>query len=129
MKTQISEIIKGSSQNVGTNYNVRQEIIKKVYEENGDLLNISIKGKSFTLKANKSLSGRLISWTTEIDEETFRSLCGNHFGVVKHLNMFVFGICAETGLTFTTVLHLRNESCKWKHGCTHYIPNENVTII
>lgn len=97
MKTQISNLINGARQirrdlshskyinaakatshigYAGTNRKIRQEIADRVIAENPDGMDIEMFGTQFHLDRSSSLSGKTISYSTEISIEDFMLLSG-----------------------------------------------------
>lgn len=102
MKTQISDLINGNQNTirddshpkyktaekattyagkvgpnyVGTNSHERELVAKKVYEENPEVLRISVKGVELELPIEKSVSGKSWMWTTNLTQKQYDAICG-----------------------------------------------------
>lgn len=60
----------------GTNHNLRNEIAAKVIEENPNGMDIKLFGKQFHLSKYSSLSGKTVSFTTDISLDDFILISG-----------------------------------------------------
>jgi hypothetical protein len=83
MKTQINALVKGNSNRVGTNLNIRTEIAKKVILENPEQLLIILRGCELKLTKISSVSGKTIYYTSPISIELYKSFFGD-FGIINN---------------------------------------------
>lgn len=83
MKTQISNLVRGNGQVIGTPTAERIEVAMKVREENPESMIIEFRGQKFVLSAHWSISRKSVSYTTEIPVELYESIFGD-YGLPKN---------------------------------------------
>ena len=132
MKTQISNLINGCKEVIrnmedakymtakpatshigyaGTNREERNEVAAKVYEENGDTLNITAKGIAITLPIHRSTTGKSWSWSCPLTEEQYVALGGQYTGgTLKSYSLEVLMSCEVVLSSFTR----RSEAAQWR---------------
>lgn len=132
MKTQITNLINGAwnvirnmddpkyltakpatSHNgyAGTNRAERNKIADKVYEENGDTLNITAKGIALTLQIRRSNSGKSWYWIGTLTEDQYKALGGRYTeGKYKCYNIVVLMSCEVVLYSFTR----SSENAQWR---------------
>lgn len=147
MKTQISNLINGSKNVIrnmedakyttakpatshngyaGTNRDERNEIAAKVYEENGDTLNITAKGINLTLPIHVSTTGKSWSWGCTLTEEQYVALGGRYTeGTLKSYSLQINMDCTVTLYSFTR----KSEAATWKQSNMTDIDESFIQII
>jgi len=82
MKTQINKLVSGNHLNgiVGTNWTERVEVGSNVISENPEQLNVEICGYNVKLSASRSVSGKTVSYYSEIPLDLYTKFCGS-FGL------------------------------------------------
>lgn len=129
MKTQISNLVSGRIGVVGTSSAIRQEISKKVLEENGDNLHVAINGVELHLTISRSCSGKTWWWRAELTEEQYKAITNNNtLGVSTRINSYSLTISCECRCT-ADVAHRSNDRQQWKPGYTTHIDECNITIL
>jgi hypothetical protein len=129
MKTQINHLVSGTTGIVGTSMAIRQEVGKKVLEENGDILRIMIKGVELEMHRSCSGSGKSWWWTAELTEEQYAIITdGNTLGVSTRINSYSLSISQDLRIT-AYVSHRANERQQWRQGWSQLIQESNITIL
>ena len=129
MKTQINHLISGTTGIVGTSTAIRQEVGKKVLEENGDILRITIKGVELEMHRSCSCSGKSWWWTAELTTEQYAIITDNNtLGISTQLNSYSLVISQDLHAT-AYVYHRANERQQWRSGWSHSIKQSNITIL
>lgn len=129
MKTQINHLISGTTGIVGTSTAIRQEVGKKVLEENGDTLRIMIKGVELEMHRSCSCSGKSWWWTAELTAEQYAIITDNNtLGIGTQLNSYSLVISQELRAT-AYVCHRANERQQWRCGWSQLIQESNITIL
>lgn len=149
MKTQISNLISGRENVViqssnekynnankstshsgfaGTKREERDEIARRVIEENHDGMNIEIKGVFLSLNRISSISGKTVYFENEITEEDYKKIVGRDFPSTGSQWSAIFLINGD----MTVEIHLskrKNENRSWRYNSTQKIGEEFVTIL
>lgn len=148
MKTQITNLINGAKNVIrnmedakymtampatshngyaGTNRDERNEIAAKVYEENGDMLNINAKGIALTLPIHRSTTGKTWSWGCPLTEEQYVALGGQYTeGTLKSYSLEVLMSCEVVLYSFTR----RSEAAQWRSvGPMTYLDESFIQIL
>lgn len=148
MKTQITNLINGAKNVIrnmedakymtakpatshigyaGTNRDERNEIAAKVYEENGETLNITAKGIALTLSIHRSTTGKTWSWGCHLTEEQYVSLGGQYTeGTLKSYSLEVLMSCEVVLYSFTR----RSEAAQWRGaGPMTYLDESFIQIL
>lgn len=149
MKTQIENLINGAKKVIrdnghkkyisaksstshegyaGSSYELRNEIARRVYEENGDTLHVIVRGVELTLDLSKSGSGNPLYWCAEITEEQYRNICPTSIGVGAKLSCYLLMINYDCTVNIQT-FHRSNDRQSWKLGYTHNIDEAFVKIL
>lgn len=129
MKTQINNLVSGTTGIVGTSTAIRQEVGKKVLEENGDILRIMIKGIELEMHRSCNCSGKSWWWTAELTAEQYASITDNStLGIGTQLNSYSLVINQDLRVT-ADVRHRANERQQWRSGWSHSIQESNITIL
>lgn len=129
MKTQINHLISGTTGIVGTSTAIRQEVGKKVLEENGDILRITIKGVELEMHRSCSCSGKSWWWTAELTTEQYAIITDNNtLGISTQLNSYSLVISQDLHAT-VYVYHRANERQQWRSGWSQLIQESNITIL
>ena len=119
MKTQINKLVNGNSTVVGTDNNIRLNIVDKVIRENPEYMKICLLGTEILLEAQYSLSRKSVNYSSIIDIELYKELIGN------------FGLPKKDPKAFITI----NGNCKvWlstnsKKKIHNYIDNSHIEIL
>lgn len=147
MKTQINHLINGTDKIIrnmkdpkylsapkntshrgyaGSNREYRNEVAAKVYEENGDTLNIKARGINLTLNIYRSISGKSWYWSCELTEEQYLTLGGGLTdGNYKKYEISIFQDC-------TVYLHnltRKSEDAKWHQSYGEYLDESFIEIL
>lgn len=129
MKTQINHLISGTTGIVGTSTAIRQEVGKKVLEENGDILRIMIKGVELEMHRSCSCSGKSWWWTVELAAEQYAIITDNNtLGISTQFNSYSLVISQDLHAT-AYVYHRANERQQWRSGWSQLIQESNITIL
>ena len=83
-----SEKYEGINEIVGTNSGIREEIARKVLDENPDGMDIEVKGVRLHLGRYASCSGKTIWYNTELTREQYIAITGNEDDVRIAENFF-----------------------------------------
>ena len=149
MKTQIKDLISGrkdviidetnakyenaakaTSHNgfAGTKTEEREEIARRVIEENPDGLNIEIKGVPLSLKRISSLSGKTVWFEGDLTKEEYKRIVG--YDYPSTTSQWSATLMINGDMTVEVQLSKRkNDRCMWKYSCNHKIGEEFVTIL
>lgn len=149
MKTQIKDLISGrkdvmidgtnakyenadkaTSHNgfAGTKREEREEIARRVMEENPDGLNVEIKGVSLSLKRISSLSGKTVWFEGDLTDEEYKRIVG--YDYPSTTSQWTSTLLINGDMTVEIQLAKRkNDRSVWKYSCTHKIGEEFVTIL
>ena len=147
MKTQINQLINGSKNIIrneedpkyltakratshvgyaGSNRDYRNEIAARVYAENGDTLNIVVRGISLTLNISRSLSGKSWTWSCELTEDQYKALGGWHTdGTLKKYELAIYQDCEVCLYSFTR----KSEAAQWRQSWMEYLDESFVEIL
>lgn len=129
MKTQINNLVSGTTGIVGTSYAIRHEISKRVLEENGDTLRVNVKGVELELHRSCSCSGKSWWWTTQLTKEQYMTITDNNsLGCSTNLNSYSLTIDCDCHAT-AYVAHRANERQQWRAGYSHMIQEKYFTIL
>lgn len=147
MKTQITNLINGAKNVIrnmedakymtakpatshngyaGTSRDERNEIAAKVYEENGDTLNITAKGIVLTLPIHISTTGKSWSWGCPLTEDQYVALGGQYTeGNLKSYSIQITMGCEVMLYSFTR----KSEAAQWRVSQYTYLDESFIEII
>ena len=148
MKTQISHLITGQKEVrrnlshskyltakqatshtgfAGTNRMEREEVAAQIIKENFDFMTCNIAGVEVSLKASRSLSGKTVTYCSELTEEQYELITGHK---ALYSNQVSFSIQINMDMTITVFKHTRKSNdAQWKIGTFDHIGEEFVTIL
>lgn len=108
----------------GTNQAERQEIVDKVFGENGQLIYVIFNGNCLILNEHSSKSGKTRWYDAEISEDIAKNFVNTDGAQCKYT------LVMQPDCTMCIVKNIRkNENCEWKHSYTQYIDEAYLTII
>jgi len=119
LKVQIKDLVNGGQGKAGTNQQVRNDVAKKVIEQNPNKLHIEISGYKLTLNAHYSTSGKSVNYSTNIPIELYEKYFGN-FGLPKESPKAYIDISGDMRITMYT-----NSNKRFYNT----IPNKDIKII
>lgn len=132
-KTQINNLQRGHGRLgiVGTNYDIRNEVAWKVKHENPEVLNLSYKGRNYSLKYGQSLSGKTFWYTSEaLPTEVVREIIPFDTKAIEHPELVEvkLHVTGEMMVEFITFRRTRTTR-QWKQGQTIEIAERDITIL
>lgn len=149
MKTQIKDLISGrkdviiddknakydnankaTSHNgfAGTKREERNEIARRVKEENPNGLNIEIKGVPLSLKRLSSLSGKTVWFEANLTEEEYKRILG--FGYPSTGSQWMSALLVNIDMTVEIqLLKRKNSNSNWRYNRNFKIGEEFITIL
>lgn len=143
MKTQIATLINGRMNVVrdlkcekyagineiaGTNSTIREEIARKVIEENHDGMDIEVKGVRLHLGRYASCSGKTTWYNTKITREQYISITGNDFPDSRLQWCAYFDLSMDM-IPRVTRFSRRNERATWKQKQDIVLDESFITIL
>ena len=143
MKTQISSLINGRANVVrdiscekyagmddiaGTNSAIREEIARKVLEENPDGMDVEVKGVRLHLGRYASCSGKTIWYNAEITREQYIAITGHDFPD-RRLEWCAYFDIDMGMIPRVTRFSRRNERATWKQKQDIVLDEAFVTIL
>lgn len=120
MKTQINQLVKGDHRKsiVGTNSEIRQAVALKVRFENPEIMQIMLRGNLINLEANWSVSGKSVTYNSQIQLSLYREFFGD-FGMPNDEPKAYITIFSDCTVALST---------NSKKSFYNYIPESEITI-
>lgn len=143
MKTQIKSLVNGRANVVrdeenekyagmdeiaGTNIHIREEIARKVLDENPDGMDVEVKGVRLHLGRYASCSGKTIWYNVEITREQYIAIVGSDFPDRK-LEWCAYLDIDMSMIPRVTRFSRRNERATWKQKQDIVLDEAFVTIL
>lgn len=131
MKTQINQIVNGSQFNVGTSYDVREQIAMKVFAENPQELLVKFKGEIVSLKRKWSASGKT-SWysSVQLSVDIVKALCPGDKLAISRPDRVEYILQIDEYMNCRVMTNRRRDNSKiWKSGQIIKGLNSEITIL
>lgn len=143
MKTQIKSLVNGRANVVrdeanekyagveeiaGTNSIIREEIARKVLDENPDGMDIEVKGVRLHLGRYASCSGKTIWYNVELTHEQYIAIMGHDFPD-RRLEWCAYFDLSMNMIPRVTRFSRRNERATWKQKQDIMFDESFVTIL
>lgn len=143
MKTQINSLINGRAnvvrdeandkytgmqEIVGTNTIIREEIARKVLDENPDGMDVEVNGVRLHLDRHASCSGKTVWYNTKINREQYIAITGNDFPD-RRLEWCAYFDLSMNMIPRVTRFSRRNYRAAWKQKQDIVLDEAFVTIL
>lgn len=132
MKTQISSLQRGHGREgiIGSSYEQRMAIAKRVFEENPNEIEISYKGDDFTLYFRESGSGKTKWYVGEnLPTSIIKKIAPYDTKAINHPELVQYQFRLNYDMTIEIVTMRRTRITRqWKAGQTIEIPESEITI-
>lgn len=143
MKTQIKSLVNGRAnvvrddvndkytgmqEIVGTNTIIREEIARKVLDENPDGMDVEVNGVRLHLGRYASCSGKTIWYNAEITREQYIAITGNDFPD-RRLEWCAYFDLSMNMIPRVTRFSRRNDRAAWKQKQDIVLDEAFVTIL
>lgn len=123
-----SEKYEGFNEIVGTNSGIREEIARKVIEENHDGMDIEVKGVRLHLDRYASCSGKTIWYNVKLTNEQYIAIAGNDFPD-RRLEWCAYFDLSMNMIPRVTRFSRRNERATWKQKQDIVLDESFITIL
>jgi hypothetical protein len=135
MKTQINNLVNGQKLVIGrtegfkggSNFNLRSEVAISVISEHGDTMKVSVNGVALELNRTQSVSGKTITFESEITKDQFAQILGFESDITGE-SSFLFTINNQMTCQIDRFAR-KNDNCQWKHRGYTNVAERLVNIL
>lgn len=115
----------------GTDREERNAIAEKVFAENGNTMNVTVRGIKLALSRGSSTTGKTSWYSCNLSEEEFKKIAG--YKIEGHVfaaceGLFIFTMNADCTCSVTAFAR-KSAGSQWKARSWWYVGEEFVTIL